>query len=72
VYDEGQESGLDLEGLEPMPPERGGGYSLSLPTPATFFKYIIGTKGVTRSNIEEDTKCKLRIPRRGQDGNLGG
>ena len=72
VYDEGQESGLHLEGLESIPSERGGGFSLSLPIPATFFKYVIGAKGVTRSNIEEDTKCKLRIPRKGQDGDLGG
>ncbi len=71
VYDEGQEDGLELEGLEQIPPERGGGYSLAPPIPPAFFKFIIGSKGATRAIIESDTKCKLRIPRKGQEGHLG-
>ena len=71
VYDEGQESGLELEGLEQIPPEKGGGYSLAPCIPPAFFKFIIASKGVTRANIESDTKCRLRIPRKGQEGRLG-
>ena len=69
VYDEGDNpSSLELEGLEKV---AGGRYALSLPMPSVFFKYIIGTKGNTRTSIEKDTKCLLRIPRKGVEGNIG-
>ena len=71
VYDEGQDTTMELEGLEQIPANAGGGFSLSLAVPQIFFKFIIGAKGATRANIEQETKCLLRIPRRGQDGNLG-
>lgn len=71
MYDEGDDCTTELEGLEQIPARAGGGYSLSLAIPPIFFKFIIGTKGATRANIEQETKCRLRIPHKGQDGNLG-
>ena len=71
VYDEGEDSTMELDGLEPIPISAGGGYSLSLAVPPIFFKFIIGVRGATRSNIEQETKCKLRIPFKGQEGSLG-
>ena len=68
TYDEGDEPFSELEGLVSLP---GGGYSLSLSIPEVFFKYIIGHRGSTRSNIEKDTKCRLTVPQRGRGGDIG-
>lgn len=70
TYDEGNDPlSEQLEGLEQTP---GGGFSLSLPIPPVFFKYVIGYQGATVETIERDTNCRLRIPRWGQEGNIGG
>ena len=66
TYDEGEDTSIQLEGLEQM----SWGYRLPLPIPSVFYKYIIGAKGATRENIESDTKCKLRIPKKGASGNI--
>ncbi len=58
----------DMEGLEQTV---GGGYVLRLPIPSVFFKYIIGREGKTKSSIERDTRCRLRIPGRGKEGEIG-
>jgi len=68
VYDEGEDATLELEGVEQTP---GGGYVLHLPIPSVFFKYIIGREGKTKSNIEKDTMCRLRIPGKGREGDIG-
>ncbi len=68
VYDEGNDSLLDMEGLEPNP--RGEGYILALAIPPAFHGFIVGYKGATRMNIEKETKCHLRIPPKGQAGSI--
>lgn len=70
MYDEGNDPSLELDGLELAP--SGRGYTLSLLVPPVFFKYVIGVKGITLSTIEKDTKCKLKIPKKGQEGSIGG
>lgn len=67
TYDEGDEPLSELKGVVQLP---GRMYSLSLPIPAVFFRYIIGSKGSTRENIERDTQCRLTIPRRGEEGDI--
>lgn len=68
TYDEGDDPLSELSGAVQLP---NGLYSLSLPMPSEFFKFIIGSQGATRKNIEEDTKCRLSIPKRGvENGNV--
>ena len=68
VYDEGEDTAVDLEGLEQL---RNGSYQLKMPIPAVFFKYIIGKEGRTKKGIERDTDCRLWIPSRGKEGDVG-
>ena len=69
VYDEGDESAVQLEGVEPTP--GGGGFILKMDIPSNFYKYIIGRQGNTKASIEKETKCRIRIPRRGEKGDIG-
>ena len=69
-YDEGEEpEWAELDGVEDLP--GGVGYSLRVATPSVFFKHIIGREGRTKANIERDTKCRIRIPPRGKEGDIG-
>lgn len=68
TYDEGDEPLSELKGLVQL---RGGRYSLSLPIPDVFFKFIIGCQGTTCENIEKDTMCRLSIPRVGMEEDIG-
>ena len=69
-YDEGEEpEWAELDGVEELP--GGVGYSLRVATPSVFFKHIIGREGRTKANIERDTKCRIRIPPRGKEGDIG-
>ena len=67
-YDEGEDTTVELQGVEPLP---GGGYLIRLPIPSVFFKYIIGREGKTKTNIEKETGCKLKIPSWGVEGDVG-
>lgn len=67
MYDEGEDTTAELEGLEQLP---NGTYQLKLPTPSQFFKYIIGKEGRTKKGIERDTGCHLWIPSRGVEGDI--
>ncbi len=68
MYDEGEEVCEELEGLEQT---AGGGYVVRLSIPSVFFKYIIGREAKTKTSIERDTGCRLRIPPRGREGDIG-
>ena len=69
-YDEGEEpEWAELDGVEELP--GGVGYSLRVATPSVFFKRIIGREGRTKANIERDTKCRIRIPPQGKEGDIG-
>lgn len=68
VYDEGEDTEAALEGVERLP---NGGYRLKLPIPSVFFKYIIGKEGRTKKGIERDTECRLWLPSKGREGDVG-
>ncbi|XP_024883318.1 activating signal cointegrator 1 complex subunit 1 isoform X4 [Temnothorax curvispinosus] len=38
--------------------------------PKIFYSHIIGTKGVTRRKLENETKTTIDIPKKGKDGNI--
>ncbi|CAH1781635.1 unnamed protein product [Owenia fusiformis] len=46
------------------------GYSTTLQVPNEFFKFIIGRKGETKRQIENETRTIIRIPRQGQEGDI--
>ena len=68
VYDEGEDTSVELEGVEQT---SSGGYMMKLSIPSVFFKYIIGKEGRTKANIERDTRCRMTIPNRGTEGDIG-
>lgn len=69
VYDEGDNLYEEVEGLEQT---SGGGYLLRLNSiPSVLFKYIIGREGKTKASIEKDTRCRVRIPAKGKEGEIG-
>ena len=39
--------------------------------PSYYFKFICGKKNETRARIEKETKTQLKIPRPGQEGDIG-
>ena len=39
--------------------------------PSAYFKFIIGKKGETRKRIENETKTQVRIPKQGEEGEIG-
>lgn len=41
---------------------------IKIDVPTTFFKYIIGKEGKTKQRVEQDTNCKLKLPRKGEKG----
>jgi len=43
---------------------------ISLSIPNAFFKYIIGSRGDTKKRLEHETKTRIQIPGRGQDGDV--
>ncbi|XP_068217797.1 activating signal cointegrator 1 complex subunit 1-like isoform X1 [Palaemon carinicauda] len=47
-----------------------GKYQTSVPVASGFFSYIIGTKGATKKRIENDTYTQLRVPSKGQTGDI--
>lgn len=67
VYDEGEDLSEELKGVEHT---RGGGLLLRMDIPEVFYKYIIGRQGRTKTNIEKDTGCRIRIPGRGRTGDV--
>ena len=38
---------------------------------AEFFKFIIGKSGETKKKIERETKCRIAVPTKGSDGQVG-
>ena len=68
VYDEGQDIESELKGVEKLP---SGNYKLKLSIPSVFYKYIIGKEGKLKKGIERDTECRLWIPSRGREGDVG-
>ncbi|XP_011632959.1 activating signal cointegrator 1 complex subunit 1 isoform X1 [Pogonomyrmex barbatus] len=38
--------------------------------PKIFYSHIIGTKGITRRKLENETKTNIDIPKKGKDGNI--
>ena len=67
VYDEGEDLSEELKGVELT---RGGGFLFRMDIPEVFYKYIIGRQGRTKTTIEKDTGCRIRIPGRGKAGNV--
>ena len=68
VYDEGEDVEADLDGIKKLP---NGNYRLKLPVSPVFFKYIIGKEGRTKKGIERDTECRLWLPPKGREGDVG-
>lgn len=48
----------------------GGRYKASLQIASSFFPQIIGKGGQTKARLEMDTRTKILIPRKGQDGDI--
>lgn len=38
---------------------------------SNFYKFIIGAKGATLKRLASDTKTQIKIPKLGQDGDVG-
>ena len=68
VYDEGQDIETEVKGIEKV---SNGNYKLRLPIPSVFFKYIIGKEGRVKKGIERDTECRLWLPGKGREGDVG-
>lgn len=47
-----------------------GKFQTVVPAASGFFSYIIGTKGATKKRIEMDTFTQIRIPPKGQTGDI--
>lgn len=47
-----------------------GKFQTSIPVANTYFSYIIGSKGATKKRIENDTYTQIRIPAKGQSGDI--
>ena len=41
---------------------------IKINVPTVFFKYIIGKEGKMKQRIEQDTKCKIKLPHKGEKG----
>ena len=51
--------------------ETENGLRLQLPLASTYFKFIIGKKGETKRRLEHETRTQIKIPRSGEEGDLG-
>ena len=49
---------------------RNGGLLFRMDIPEVFYKYIIGRQGKTKSTIEQDTGCRIQVPRQGRKGDV--
>ena len=47
------------------------GYKSKIEAPSVLFKFIIGKKGETKKRLENETRTQIRIPRQGQEGDIG-
>ena len=47
------------------------GFSIALSIPDVFHKHINGKKGDTKKRLESDTGAKIKLPRIGQQGDVG-
>ena len=47
------------------------GFKVVMDVPSTFFKFIIGKRGETRKNLETKTRTQIKIPKFGQEGEIG-
>ena len=47
------------------------GFRLLILIPSVYFKYIIGKGGETKRRLENDTRTRIRIPKQGEEGNIG-
>ena len=47
------------------------GYQLTFPLASAFYKFVIGKKGETKKRLENETRTQLRIPRQGEEGDIG-
>ena len=47
------------------------GYQSTVTAPSVLFKFIIGKKGETKRRLETETRTQIRIPRQGQEGDVG-
>ena len=47
------------------------GFKMRMSIPSAYFKYIMGKKGETKRKLENDTKTQIRIPRQGEEGEIG-
>ncbi|XP_076809627.1 activating signal cointegrator 1 complex subunit 1-like [Clavelina lepadiformis] len=47
-----------------------GLYETALQIPSSFFKYIIGNRGDMKKRLEHETKTKIQIPGKGQEGDV--
>lgn len=36
-----------------------------------YYPHIIGTNGMTRKKLENETKTTIDVPKKGKDGNIG-
>ena len=46
-------------------------FRLRILIPSVYFKYIIGKRGETKRRLENDTRTQIRIPKQGEEGNIG-
>ena len=47
------------------------GHRSTVSAPSVLFKFIIGKKGETKRRLETETRTQIRIPRQGQEGDIG-
>ncbi|GAB1605456.1 activating signal cointegrator 1 complex subunit 1-like isoform X2 [Argonauta hians] len=56
------------DGVEVIETEKG--FETKMSIASEYFKYIIGKKGETKKKIENETRTQVRIPSRGQEGEI--
>ena len=51
--------------------ETDSGFKTSMDVPSVYFKYIIGKRGETKKRLENETRTRIRIPKQGEEGEIG-
>ncbi|KAF2884273.1 hypothetical protein ILUMI_21894 [Ignelater luminosus] len=61
---------MDVEYNYDMKITKTGKFLIEFHVPSAFFGSIIGSKGVVRRKIEQDTHTSIKIPRQGEEGDV--
>lgn len=47
------------------------GWRMAMAVPSALFKFIIGKKAETKKRLENETRTQIKIPKQGEEGDVG-